>query len=154
MAEGQPTAVTMASFDEICVKKGQHIFHSPTFRVYTSLDPIGIEIAGALKNVVAIAAGACVGLGFKSNALSALITRGLAELTRFGAALGASVYRRGAPGRYPKWGSGGADRARVARRHRNWRWGRGRSWARRGAHGRPSGEMTGRRSAVTRNDRP
>ena len=90
VAEGQPTAVTMASFDEICVKKGQHIFHSPTFRVYTSLDPIGIEIAGALKNVVAIAAGACVGLGFKSNALSALITRGLAELTRFGAALGAN----------------------------------------------------------------
>ena len=90
VAEGQPTAVTMASLDETAVRKGQAVFHSPRFRVYTSLDPTGVEIAGALKNVVAIAAGACVGLGFKSNALSALITRGLAELTRFGVALGAN----------------------------------------------------------------
>ena len=90
VAEGQPTAVTMASYDKDCANKAQKIFHAPNFRVYTSQDPIGIGIAGALKNVVAIAAGACVGLGFKANASSALITRGLAEIARLGVALGAN----------------------------------------------------------------
>jgi glycerol-3-phosphate dehydrogenase (NAD(P)+) len=64
--------------------------HSPTFRVYTSGDPVGVEVGGALKNVIAVAAGASDGLDLGSNARAALITRGLAEMTRMGVALGAN----------------------------------------------------------------
>ena len=87
--EKQPTAVTVAGFKKETAHLVQNLFHTPYFRAYISEDPIGVEIAGALKNVIAIAAGACVGLGFKSNSSAALITRGLAELTRIGAAFGA-----------------------------------------------------------------
>lgn len=84
-----PTAVTMASVDLDRAMRGQEIFHTPYFRAYTSQDIIGLEVAGALKNVIAIAAGACKGYGFQSNSLAALITRGLAEIARVGTKLGA-----------------------------------------------------------------
>jgi glycerol-3-phosphate dehydrogenase (NAD(P)+) len=86
----QPTAVTAASHSEESAALAQWVFHAPFFRVYTSRDPVGLEIAGALKNVIAIATGACRGLGFMDNARAAIITRGLAEMTRLGVALGAN----------------------------------------------------------------
>lgn len=86
----QPTAVTAASQSAASAECTQRFFHTPFFRVYTSRDPIGLEVAGALKNVVAIATGACRGLGFMDNARAALITRGLAEITRLGVAMGAN----------------------------------------------------------------
>ena len=85
-----PTAVSLASRHKERALMAQQLFHSPYFRVYTSDDIIGLEIAGALKNVIAIGAGACQGLGFQANSLAALITRGLAEMTRVGTALGAN----------------------------------------------------------------
>lgn len=85
-----PTAVTVASYSREKARQVQRIFHAPYFRVYLSEDPVGVEVAGALKNVIAIAAGACMGLGFKANSLAALITRGLSELARIGLAMGAN----------------------------------------------------------------
>jgi glycerol-3-phosphate dehydrogenase (NAD(P)+) len=85
-----PTAVTMAGRNKSRVEWGQRVFHAPFFRVYASSDIIGLEVAGALKNVIAIASGACEGLGFQANSRAALITRGLAEITRAGVALGAN----------------------------------------------------------------
>ena len=90
VAEEQPTGVTVASYSEKHAKRAQEIFHAPKFRAYTSNDPLGLEVAGALKNIIAIAAGACAGFGFKSNSLATLITRGLAEITRIGVKLGAN----------------------------------------------------------------
>lgn len=90
LAASQPTCVVAASSDSSRAQWAQDLFHSVRFRVYTSDDPIGLEVAGALKNVVAIAAGATVGLGFQMNSLAALITRGLAEITRVGVSLGAN----------------------------------------------------------------
>ena len=90
IAARQPTAVAVASKSPERAHWAQELFHAPHFRVYTSDDPIGLEVAGALKNVVAIAAGAVVGMGFQMNSRAALITRGLAEITRIGAALGAN----------------------------------------------------------------
>jgi len=84
-----PTAVVAASEDEELAKRVQQLFSGSLFRVYTSTDPLGVEIGGAVKNVVAIAVGASDGLGFGDNTRAALITRGLAEITRFGLALGA-----------------------------------------------------------------
>ena len=89
VARGIPTAVVAASEDEALAKRVQQLFSGPLFRVYTSTDPLGVEIGGAVKNVVAIAVGASDGLGFGDNTRAALITRGLAEITRFGIALGA-----------------------------------------------------------------
>lgn len=89
VARGVPTAVVAASHDEELVRRIQDLFHRPSFRVYTSTDLLGVELGGALKNVVAIAAGACDGLGFGDNAKAALITRGLAEMQRLGVACGA-----------------------------------------------------------------
>lgn len=89
IAEGQPTGVAAASKNYEAAKKTQEIFHSPLFRIYTNEDPIGLEVAGALKNVVSLAAGACTGLGYQSNSMATLITRGLAEITRVGVKLGA-----------------------------------------------------------------
>src|SRR4029077_18791032 len=66
----------------------QSLFSGPSFRLYTSSDPIGVEVAAALKNVIAIAAGVCQGLGLGSNTQAALITRGLAEITRLAVAMG------------------------------------------------------------------
>jgi glycerol-3-phosphate dehydrogenase (NAD(P)+) len=88
VAEGQPTASVVAVTDESTARELQQIFMTGTFRVYTNPDVIGCEIAGALKNVVAIAAGIAAGLGYGDNTRAALITRGLAELARLGIALG------------------------------------------------------------------
>jgi glycerol-3-phosphate dehydrogenase (NAD(P)+) len=84
-----PTAVTVAADSLSTAEKVQRIFHTPTFRVYTSRDKVGVELAGALKNVIALAAGACDGLGYGHNTRAALITRGLAEITRLGVKMGA-----------------------------------------------------------------
>ena len=87
-ATGQPTAVVLASEDAALAAFLQEEFSGPTFRLYTNSDLVGVELAGAMKNVMAIAAGACQGLGLGSNSLAALITRGLAEMTRLAIALG------------------------------------------------------------------
>lgn len=88
-AAGQPTAVVLASSDIAFANELQEEFAAPNFRLYTNNDVLGVELAGAMKNVIAIAAGACQGLGLGSNPLAALITRGLAEMTRLAVALGA-----------------------------------------------------------------
>jgi glycerol-3-phosphate dehydrogenase (NAD(P)+) len=88
-AAGQPTAVVLASRDLALASDLQEEFAAPNFRLYTNEDLLGVELAGAMKNVMAIAAGACEGLGLGSNPLAALITRGLAEMTRLATALGA-----------------------------------------------------------------
>jgi glycerol-3-phosphate dehydrogenase (NAD(P)+) len=88
-ARGEPTAVVLASQDAALAAELQEEFAGPTFRLYTNDDVLGVELAGAMKNVMAIAAGACQGLGLGSNPLAALITRGLAEMTRLAVALGA-----------------------------------------------------------------
>ncbi len=85
-----PTAVVAAAQDEAVARRVQQLFSGPLFRVYTSSDPLGVEIGGAVKNVIAIAVGASDGLGFGDNTRAALITRGLSEITRFGIALGAN----------------------------------------------------------------
>jgi glycerol-3-phosphate dehydrogenase (NAD(P)+) len=90
VAQKLPTAVVAASKYQPRAEAVQKIFHSSFFRVYTSHDPIGLEVAGAMKNVVAIAAGACAGLGFQMNSMAALMTRGLAEITHVGVKLGAN----------------------------------------------------------------
>ena len=92
IAEGQPTGVAMGSKNIAVAKQAQALFHSPLFRVYANQDPIGLELAGALKNVIALAAGACFGLGFQNNSLATLITRGLAEMTRIGVRMGANPH--------------------------------------------------------------
>ncbi|KIP12544.1 hypothetical protein PHLGIDRAFT_124068 [Phlebiopsis gigantea 11061_1 CR5-6] len=86
----QPTSVSVASLSPGHAEKASQIFHQPWFRCYTGDDPIGVELAGALKNVYAIAAGMADGLGFENNTRAMLITRGLAEMTRIGTAYGAS----------------------------------------------------------------
>jgi glycerol-3-phosphate dehydrogenase (NAD(P)+) len=87
-ARGEPTAVVLASQDRGLAAFLQEEFSGPTFRLYTNEDVLGVELAGAMKNVMAIAAGACQGLGLGANTLAALITRGLAEMTRLTVALG------------------------------------------------------------------
>jgi glycerol-3-phosphate dehydrogenase (NAD(P)+) len=89
VARGEPTAVVLASPDAVLAAELQEEFAAPNFRVYTNDDMLGVELAGAMKNVIAIAAGVCQGLGLGSNPLAALITRGLAEMVRLSAALGA-----------------------------------------------------------------
>jgi glycerol-3-phosphate dehydrogenase (NAD(P)+) len=89
VAQGAPTAVVVASRNEQAAVRVRDAFLTPTFRVYTGTDVIGAELGGALKNVVALAAGATAGLGYGHNTLAALITRGLAEITRLGVAAGA-----------------------------------------------------------------
>jgi glycerol-3-phosphate dehydrogenase (NAD(P)+) len=89
VARGLPTDVVVASTGPTTARKVQAFVHSPTLRVYTSADPIGVQVGGAVKNVLAIATGACDALHFGTNARAALITRGLAEITRLGVALGA-----------------------------------------------------------------
>ncbi len=88
-ADGQPTAVVLASRDLAVANELQEEFAAPNFRLYTNDDVLGVELAGAMKNVIAIAAGVCQGLGLGSNPLAALITRGLVEMTRLAVALGA-----------------------------------------------------------------
>jgi glycerol-3-phosphate dehydrogenase (NAD(P)+) len=88
-AAGQPTAVVLASSDIAFANELQEQLAAPNFRLYTNNDVLGVELAGAMKNVMAIAAGVCEGLGLGSNPLAALITRGLAEMTRLAVTLGA-----------------------------------------------------------------
>ncbi len=88
-ARGEPTAVVLAAQDAAIASLLQEELSGPAFRMYTNDDVLGVELAGAMKNVMAIAAGACQGLGLGSNPLAALITRGLAEMTRLAVALGA-----------------------------------------------------------------
>ena len=88
VAAGMPTASVVAMGDTTARRMVQRLFMTDTFRVYTNPDVVGCEIAGVVKNVVALAAGIAQGLGVGDNARAALITRGLAELTRFGLALG------------------------------------------------------------------
>lgn len=89
VARGDPTAVVIASEDPPVATAIQRAFSGPTFRLYTNTDVIGVELAAALKNVIAIGAGVCYGLGLGGNTLAALITRGLAEITRLAVACGA-----------------------------------------------------------------
>jgi glycerol-3-phosphate dehydrogenase (NAD(P)+) len=89
VSRGLPTTVVTASDDAEFAAEVQEIFSTATFRVYTSEDPLGVELAGALKNVIAIAAGICDGLGFGDNSKAALLTRGMVEIARLGEALGA-----------------------------------------------------------------
>ncbi len=86
----QPTAVVAAAAEPATAEDVQRVFATPRFRVYSNQDVVGVELAGALKNVIAIAAGILEGLGLGHNPRAALITRGLAEITRLGAALGAN----------------------------------------------------------------
>jgi glycerol-3-phosphate dehydrogenase (NAD(P)+) len=91
VARGIPTAIVAASKDLPTVAEVQRLFSCPTFRVYTSTDLLGVELGGALKNVIAIAAGVCDGLGFGDNSKAALVTRAIAEIRRLGVACGAQV---------------------------------------------------------------
>src|SRR5919204_2326661 len=90
VALGQPTACVIASADETVAARLQAGLGSREFRLYTNRDVIGVEIGGALKNVVALATGLADGLGLGENSRAGLITRGLAEITRLAVALGAS----------------------------------------------------------------
>jgi glycerol-3-phosphate dehydrogenase (NAD(P)+) len=89
VALGRPTALVAASHHEIVRRRLVDAFHGPTLRVYANDDLVGAEVGGAVKNVLAIATGFCDGLALGLNARAALITRGLAEITRLGVALGA-----------------------------------------------------------------
>lgn len=91
VAQGLPTAITVAGTDKTFTKACVNYLHNPAFRVYTSDDIVGVQIGGVVKNSLAIATGISDGMGFGANARSALITRGLAELMRFGKALGAKT---------------------------------------------------------------
>jgi glycerol-3-phosphate dehydrogenase (NAD(P)+) len=90
-ARGDPSAAVIASKDIDFAQEVQHVLSSPTFRLYYSDDVVGVELAGSLKNVIAIAAGVLEGLGLGSNTNAALITRGLREMTRLGIALGGKL---------------------------------------------------------------
>ncbi len=90
VARDEPTAVVIASEDATLASEIQSAFASSSFRLYTSSDVVGVELGAALKNVIAIGAGICHGLGLGGNSVAALVTRGLAEITRLAVALGAS----------------------------------------------------------------
>jgi len=91
VAKKMPTAIALASYDSDIGKQAQQTLSSPYFRVYTNPDVIGVELAGSLKNVVAIAAGVLEGMGYGYNTMAALLTRGLAEMARLGVAMGGSL---------------------------------------------------------------
>ena len=91
VALAQPTALVAATNDPSLAEQAVAVFHSDSLRVYTSPDPVGVEVGGAVKNVLAIATGIADGLALGLNARAALITRGLAEMTRLGVALGAQA---------------------------------------------------------------
>ena len=88
IAAGEPAAVVIASQDALVASQVQAAFSGPTLRLYTNSDTTSVEIGAALKNVIAIAAGVCSGLGLGSNTHAALVTRGLAEITRLAVAMG------------------------------------------------------------------
>jgi len=89
VARGEPAAVVIAAPDRELGRTVQEAFSGPTFRLYTNSDVAGVELGAALKNVIAIGAGVCHGLGLGNNTMAALITRGLAEITRLAVAMGA-----------------------------------------------------------------
>ena len=89
VCQGQPTAVVAAATDAETARAAQQVFATAAFRVYRNLDVVGVELGGALKNVIAVAAGIAEGLGMGHNPRAALITRGLAEITRLGVVMGA-----------------------------------------------------------------
>ena len=89
VARGDPTAITIASQDAELAATVQREFSGPSFRIYTSDDVVGAELGGALKNIIAIAAGVCDGMGLGHNTIAALITRGLSEISRLAVACGA-----------------------------------------------------------------
>ncbi len=89
VSTGVPSATVVASYADATARFVRDAFFSPTFRAYTNADVIGVELGGATKNVIAVAAGATDGLGFGDNTKAALLTRGLAEMSRLGAAMGA-----------------------------------------------------------------
>ncbi|MBI2191937.1 MAG: NAD(P)-dependent glycerol-3-phosphate dehydrogenase [Planctomycetes bacterium] len=89
VVRGRPTSVVIASEDRTLTRQAQKLFNGGNFRVYTNSDLIGVELCGAVKNVIAIAAGICDGLGYGDNTKAAVLTRGLAEIARLGKALGA-----------------------------------------------------------------
>jgi glycerol-3-phosphate dehydrogenase (NAD(P)+) len=91
VARFEPTALVVASTDATLAEILQGAFSGPTFRLYANSDPIGVEIGGSVKNVVAIGAGVVHGLGLGHNAMAALITRGLAEITRLAVAMGGAA---------------------------------------------------------------
>jgi glycerol-3-phosphate dehydrogenase (NAD(P)+) len=88
VANGEPAAVVVASADTSLASAVQHAFSGPAFRLYTNDDPAGVEIGASLKNVIAIGAGIVQGLGLGNNTLAALVTRGLAEISRLATAMG------------------------------------------------------------------
>ncbi len=140
VARGMPTAVTAAASDLGVAEELQHLFTGPTLRVYTSTDVVGVEIGGAVKNVIALAAGVSDGLGFGYNTRAALITRGLAEISRLAIELGAdprTALRPLLPGRpgldlhrrpvtEPQRRASPRPRREAGRRHREHERGRGR----------------------------
>jgi len=91
VARGQPTALVAASADAALCDEAVAALHSDSLRIYTSSDPVGVEVGGAVKNVLAIATGIADGMALGLNARAALVTRGLAEMTRLGLALGAQA---------------------------------------------------------------
>jgi len=91
LAKHQPAAMVASSIDESVASLVQDLFNVPWLRIYTHDDPLGVELAGATKNVIAIAAGICDGMKLGDNAKSAMLARGLAEISRLGVAMGASV---------------------------------------------------------------
>lgn len=95
VAQKIPTAVVAASEDESAAETVQDLFMNPYFRIYTTTDVIGVELGGALKNVIALAAGISDGLGLGDNSKAALMTRGISEITRLGLAMGADIHTFG-----------------------------------------------------------
>ncbi len=91
VARKMPTAVALASYNPAVGKKAQAVLSNAYFRIYTNSDVLGVELAGSLKNVVAIAAGVLEGMGFGYNTMAALLTRGLAEMARLGVAMGGDI---------------------------------------------------------------
>ncbi len=92
VAQGEPVAIVISSQRRALADSLQQTLSGPTLRLYANYDPVGVELGAALKNVMAIAAGVCVGLGLGSNAVAALITRGLAEITRLAVAMGGEAH--------------------------------------------------------------
>lgn len=88
VAHGEPAAIVIASHDISLARSVQAAFSGPSLRLYTNADPVGVEIGASVKNVIAIAAGVCAGLGLGANTMAALITRGLAEISRMAIAAG------------------------------------------------------------------
>jgi glycerol-3-phosphate dehydrogenase (NAD(P)+) len=141
VAKQLPTAVVVASADHAVAERVQRALATRSFRVYSSEDVVGVELAGAVKNVIAIAAGIVDGLGYGTNTVAALVTRGLAEISRLAVALG------GRPTRSPAWrGSATSCSPARARSRATGRWGSGsaaaRVWTEAGAGLHPEGVRT------------